>query len=165
MLKWCACIIYIFLQWKGPSQQLPDVSILNFSSYICVQVYFCIYLDINGSVQDCSNSRAYSLELLQSCTKPSICPWWPDPTPHLHYGSVYYEYLGRKTDHNTAEPCCIFVFNHAADRTASHIALDTVTCEYINSISETWESGSRTSATDSICQTLMIHFLPTRGEH
>ena len=29
------------------------------------------YLD--GLVQDCSNSIANALELLQSCTKPSIC--------------------------------------------------------------------------------------------
>ena len=28
---------------------------------------------INGLVQDCSNSIANALELLQSCTKPSIC--------------------------------------------------------------------------------------------
>ena len=29
--------------------------------------------DINGLVQDCSNSIANALELLQSCTKPSTC--------------------------------------------------------------------------------------------
>ena len=29
--------------------------------------------DIDGLVQDCSNSNANALELLQSCTKPSIC--------------------------------------------------------------------------------------------
>ena len=28
---------------------------------------------IDGLVQDCSNSIANALELLQSCTKPSIC--------------------------------------------------------------------------------------------
>ena len=28
---------------------------------------------IGGLVQDCSNSIANALELLQSCTKPSIC--------------------------------------------------------------------------------------------
>ena len=28
---------------------------------------------INGLVQDCSNSSALAMELLQSCTKPSIC--------------------------------------------------------------------------------------------
>ena len=29
--------------------------------------------DIDGLVQDCSNSSALAVELLQSCTKPSIC--------------------------------------------------------------------------------------------
>ena len=33
------------------------------------------YQYINGLVQDCSNSIANALELLQSCTKPSI--WFP----------------------------------------------------------------------------------------
>ena len=28
---------------------------------------------IDGLVQDCSNSSALAVELLQSCTKPSIC--------------------------------------------------------------------------------------------
>ena len=30
-------------------------------------------LDIDGLVQECSNSIAKALELLQSCTKPLIC--------------------------------------------------------------------------------------------
>ena len=30
---------------------------------------------INGLVQDCSNSSALAMELLQSWTKPSICPY------------------------------------------------------------------------------------------
>ena len=38
---------------------------------------------INGLVQDCSNSIANAMELLQSCTKPSGCceSWWS--TVHL----------------------------------------------------------------------------------
>ena len=32
--------------------------------------------NIDGSVQDCSNSTANALELLQSCTKPSIYDLW-----------------------------------------------------------------------------------------
>ena len=31
-------------------------------------------LDIEGLAQDCSNSSALAMELLQSCAKPSICP-------------------------------------------------------------------------------------------
>ena len=34
---------------------------------------FCLKFDIDGFVQDCSNSIANALELLQSCVKPSIC--------------------------------------------------------------------------------------------
>ena len=38
-------------------------------------------LHIDGLVQDCSNSSALALELLQSCTKPSIYSgtWWVKP--------------------------------------------------------------------------------------
>ena len=32
--------------------------------------------DIDGQVQDCCNSIANALELLQSCTKPSIYTFW-----------------------------------------------------------------------------------------
>ena len=32
---------------------------------------------IDGLVQDCSNSSALAMELLQSCTKPSILGHWP----------------------------------------------------------------------------------------
>ena len=31
---------------------------------------------VNGLVQDCSNSIANTLKLLQSCTKPSLCLSW-----------------------------------------------------------------------------------------
>ena len=38
----------------------------------CIKnMYFHQHID--GLVQDCSNSVAGALELLQSCTKPSIC--------------------------------------------------------------------------------------------
>ena len=32
-----------------------------------------VHIHIDGWVQDCSNSNALAMELLQSCTKPSIC--------------------------------------------------------------------------------------------
>ena len=35
---------------------------------------------IDGLVQDCSNSSALAMELLQSCAKPSICT---NPCPNL----------------------------------------------------------------------------------
>ena len=36
----------------------------------CEYVIYMLY--INGLVQDCSNSSALAIELLQSCTQPSI---------------------------------------------------------------------------------------------
>ena len=52
---------------KSVSQnsQSPIIIVLRICSY-CV-------LDIDGLVQDCSNSIANALELLQSCAKPLIC--------------------------------------------------------------------------------------------
>ena len=41
---------------------------------LCLPIIYshCIaYID--GLVQDCSNSSVLAMELLQSCTKPSIC--------------------------------------------------------------------------------------------
>ena len=38
-----------------------------------LQLTYQPHLCINGSVQDCSISIANALEILQSCTKPSIC--------------------------------------------------------------------------------------------
>ena len=37
-----------------------------------VQINTVLLMHIDGLVQDCSNSIANALELLQSCTKPSI---------------------------------------------------------------------------------------------
>ena len=49
---------------------LPSVDVLAFS--FVIYIYMFIYIYIDGLVQDCSNSIANELELLQSCTKPSI---------------------------------------------------------------------------------------------
>ena len=53
-----------------------------------------IYYQIDGLAQDCSNSIALAMELLQSCTKPlkqhSI------PHPHRFVYSVFYEYTVAK---------------------------------------------------------------------
>ena len=47
------------------------------NSYMCVELWNADEklwnTDIDGLVQDCSNSTANALELLQSCNKPSIC--------------------------------------------------------------------------------------------
>ena len=38
-----------------------------------MNVEICVSGDVDGLAQDCSNSIANALELLQSCTKPSMC--------------------------------------------------------------------------------------------
>ena len=40
----------------------------------------------DGSVQDCCNSSANALELLRSCTKPSICQILESPSSRLPDG-------------------------------------------------------------------------------
>ena len=45
-----------------------------FREYIHVQ-WISLYVYIDGLVQDCSNSSALTMELLQSCTKTSICTY------------------------------------------------------------------------------------------
>ena len=51
---------------------------------------------INGLVQDCSNSSANALELLQSCAKPSICSFC---------------YLMKKFDEGSKTQTCFSVSN------------------------------------------------------
>ena len=41
--------------------------------FVNVLLYRRTCIDIDGFVQDCSNTIANALELLQSCTKPTIC--------------------------------------------------------------------------------------------
>ena len=48
----------------------PPTNSTEASVYIGIEID---EYDTNGLVQDCSNSIANALELLQSCTKPSIC--------------------------------------------------------------------------------------------
>ena len=52
----------------------------------------------DGTIQDCSNSMAKALELLQSCTNPSICwqihPRFPLENGSLHMASYPMEFAG-----------------------------------------------------------------------
>ena len=48
--------------WGRQDPGGPHVGPMNF-----------VIWDIHGLVQDCSNSSALAMELLQSCNKPSIC--------------------------------------------------------------------------------------------
>ena len=66
-----------------------------------LQLLNCNYLYINGLVQDCSNSIANALELLQSCSKPSIYQSLKSQstsdTPHPHgwvIGCLFWAYSG-----------------------------------------------------------------------
>ena len=61
----------------------------------------CDVHDIDGLVQDCRNPIANALELLQSCTKPSICRFnltsakcflFETMDPRL-YGELYFAIL------------------------------------------------------------------------
>ena len=72
--KWCE-IYYQSLQyqstcifWNWIESAFCKISLRCLGSW-CHQVY------LHGSVQDCSNSIANALELLQSCTKPSTWYW------------------------------------------------------------------------------------------
>ena len=71
----------------------PPTSLKPWLSNDCNSI--CKWHNIDGSVQDCSNSMADALELLQSCTGPSIWIMW-------HYGSSwwpgsYFMLLGTST--------------------------------------------------------------------
>ena len=58
----------------------------NILQYIIISLCFalCCGGHIDGLVQDCSNTIVSALELLQSCTKPSIFPFLCDTLSHVH---------------------------------------------------------------------------------
>ena len=52
----------------------PDHGQEETASIVCsLSIYAISHSHIDGLVQDCSNSSALAMELLQSCTKPSPC--------------------------------------------------------------------------------------------
>ena len=60
----CSKNIIFYLQWHDFKQVEHILGYINYIKNIT---------HVNGLVQNCSNSIANALELLQSCTKPSIC--------------------------------------------------------------------------------------------
>ena len=63
--------VWIHLQLERGTR--PSISaVLIYISFAVDQCHTEI-LHFDGLVQDCSNSSALAIELLQSCTKPSIC--------------------------------------------------------------------------------------------
>ena len=64
--------VYVWKQhWDQPSKSIYSLLPLVCLSYL-VMGHVVRSHDIDGLVQDCSNSSALAMELLQSCTKPSI---------------------------------------------------------------------------------------------
>ena len=59
--------------WRGdPCDVQEGWCQVNIQSNRLMKTWIQIY-HFHGLVQDCSNSSALAMELLQSCTKPSIC--------------------------------------------------------------------------------------------
>ena len=63
--------------------------------------------DINGLLQDCSNSSALALELLQPCTEPSICMLFD--MPHVNLRS---QQVSKVDADGLAHSWCCTVYNH-----------------------------------------------------
>ena len=64
--QWCHCSSIVF----------PHIGVWINGRHVSDDISICFYLNekfyIDGLAQDCCNSIANALELLQSCTKPSI---------------------------------------------------------------------------------------------
>ena len=103
----------------SPAKRLPFYSCLNVLNclgfkYSCTikvikiaapwgRIPKFIFLSHDGLVQDCSNSSALAMQLLQSCTKPSIWPWWFVADCPLHAKTYQHNscsWMGRFS------PCC-----------------------------------------------------------
>ena len=67
------CLITHFLQ-TSKSEWLRLMAFSNIKVHVMSLFFECPLIHIDGFVHDCSNSIANALEILQSCTKPSI--WW-----------------------------------------------------------------------------------------
>ena len=68
-----SALVHIITQCQTGSRPLPK-PLLN----------HWVFMHIDGLLQDCSNSIANALELLQSCTNPSICITSLDQNWHDH---------------------------------------------------------------------------------
>ena len=75
-----------FVQGRGVNKYLPSTK--NDSNYLChhgiMKLYKMPTWYINGLIQVCSISSALSIEILQSCTKPSISCFL---TKYIHHRS------------------------------------------------------------------------------
>ena len=74
----CYCYIVIFsrIVTIDRSSVTNNGKLVFFEFKVRPRSYFSVVIsfhDINDLALDCSNSSAYALELLQACTKPSVC--------------------------------------------------------------------------------------------
>ena len=68
----CSCASELALMDIGKNRTLPINKLLDKMRTPCtIDVVYCI---LDGLVQDCSNSSALAMELMQSCTKLSKWP-------------------------------------------------------------------------------------------
>ena len=77
---YCCCNVQRWRWWPSSYYQLKNI--MNYHILSSKRVYH-----IDGLVQNCNNSSAWSVELLQSCTKPSILPC---SLSRYYHGAKYY---------------------------------------------------------------------------
>ena len=78
--------MYMYIYWSW-ALKCPPKGLHHF-----IKPSLCFDKYIDGLVQDCSISIANALEILQSCTKPSICTAW--------YRAIWMGYVQQPTVSN-----------------------------------------------------------------
>ena len=79
------CYICLALSYWCVNGLVPDCNNSSVSNGVTTLVPSHLYqMCIDGLVQDCSISSALAMEILQSCTKPSVYHLYFDPICHLY---------------------------------------------------------------------------------
>ena len=73
-------LLIIMVLLNIPNKCLAPSSMTMFSAISWWRSCVLLVVSVDGLAQDCSNSIANPLELLQSCTKPSLCILPLNPT-------------------------------------------------------------------------------------
>ena len=66
--------VYMQMYCINPQELIKTHKKLWYAYFMCIY-----YIDIGGLVQDCRISSVLTMEILQSCTKPPICSYCPQP--------------------------------------------------------------------------------------
>ena len=66
--------------------------------YIAYLGRVCTVFPMDGKVQDCSNSSALAMELLQSCIKSSIYAKWGEEKLYLHFPFICWAFSSGNTN-------------------------------------------------------------------